>query len=82
MAPLQLSVYWRLALLFLISPLSFFLDVFTNAIFAASCHQSNVTETSGSVPASVDTNQSWPVDGDAEWRIKTGVQNVSNLKML
>lgn len=82
MVPLQLSVYWRLALLFLITPLVFFLDIFTNAIFAASCRHSNVTDTNGSVPPGVDINQSRPADGDADWWMKNGAQNVSdNLKL-
>lgn len=78
MVPLQLSVYWRLALLFLITPLIFFLDIFTNAIFAASCRHSNVTDTNGSDPPTVDINQSWSVDGDADWWMKNGSENVSD----
>lgn len=83
MVPLQLSVYWRLALLFLITPLIFFMDIFTNAIFAASCRHSSVTGTNGSVPPSGDINQSGPGDVDAVWWMKNGAQNVSdNLKLV
>lgn len=77
MVPLQLSVYWRLALIFLTSPLSYFVDIFTNAIFAASC-SSNATDATGSFPPSADLNQSWPVDRDADWWMKNEAQNVSN----
>lgn len=77
MVPLQLSVYWRLALFFLTSPLSCFVDIFMNVIFAASC-SSNATDATGSFPPSVDINQSWPVDRDADWWMKNEAQNVSN----
>lgn len=78
MVPLQFSVYWRLALFFLTSPLSYFVDIFTNAIFAARCRHSNATDATRSVPPSVDINQSWPVDGDADWWMKNETQNVSD----
>lgn len=50
MSPLQLSVYWRLLLIFFFSPFLFFLDILTAAVAADSCHYDNDTEaTSGSV---------------------------------
>lgn len=62
MSPLQLAVYWRLSLVFFLSPLLFFLDIFTAAIFAASCrHRGN----SSARPA--EANQSWRGERDADW---------------
>lgn len=83
MVSLQLSVYWRLALLFLITPLIFYLDIFTKVIFAGRCRHSNLTDTNGSLPPGVDLDQPRPADGDADWWMKNGDRNVSdNLKML
>lgn len=80
---LQLSVYWRLALLFLITPLIFYLDIFTKVIVAARCRHSNLTDTNGSLPPSVGVDQPRPVDGDADGWMKNGARNVSdNLKMV
>lgn len=78
LAPLQLSVYWRLALLFLLSPLIFFLDIFTDAIFATSCRHSNLTVTNASLLPGEDSDQSWPAEGDAAGWMKNGIQNVSD----
>lgn len=61
MSPLQLSVYWRLALLFFFTPFLFFLDIFTAAIADRTCRHNNGTEASswlGTVPPSADNNQS------------------------
>lgn len=78
LVPLQLSVYWRLALLFLLSPLIFFLDIFTEAIFATSCRHGNLTVTNRSLLPGAYSDQSWPVEGDANWWMKNGIQNVSD----
>ncbi|XP_056883191.1 solute carrier family 22 member 13 isoform X2 [Takifugu flavidus] len=75
LAPLQRSVYWRLALLFLLNPLIFFLDIFTDAIFATSCRHSNLTVTNGSLLPGADSDQPWPAEGDADWWMKNGIQN-------
>lgn len=78
LVPLQLSVYWRLALLFLLSPLIFFLDIFTDAIVTTSCRHSNLTVTNRSLLPGVDSDQSRPTEGDADWWMKNGIQNVSD----
>ncbi|MEQ2206365.1 hypothetical protein XENOCAPTIV_028472 [Xenoophorus captivus] len=60
MSPLQLSVYWRLSLLFFFTPFVFFLDNFTVAIAARTCRHDNDTTASwlGTFPPSADSNQS------------------------
>ncbi|XP_043965584.1 solute carrier family 22 member 13 isoform X1 [Gambusia affinis] len=62
MSPLQLSVYWRLALLFFFTPFLFFLDIFTAAIADRTCRHNNGTGASpswlGTIPPSTDNNQS------------------------
>ncbi|KAM3584943.1 uncharacterized protein V6R79_003180 [Siganus canaliculatus] len=70
MSPLQLSVYWRLSLLYFFMPFFFFFDIFTDAIFAATCHQGNgsLHETS----LVVEGNQSWLEKGDADWLTTSG----------
>ncbi|XP_068586133.1 solute carrier family 22 member 7-like [Cebidichthys violaceus] len=63
MSPLQLSVYWRLSLVFIFSSFLFFLDVFTAAVVGASCRHGNVTEDgagTSSAPQSAGLNQSRP----------------------
>ncbi|MEQ2298971.1 hypothetical protein AMECASPLE_010648 [Ameca splendens] len=62
MSPLQLSVYWRLSLLFFFTPFVFFLDNFTVAIAARTCRHDNDTDATaswlGTFPPSADSNQS------------------------
>lgn len=62
MSPLQLSVYWRLSLLFFFTPFLFFLDIFTAAVAARTCRHDNATEASqswlGTVPPTAGDNQS------------------------
>ncbi|XP_071780963.1 solute carrier family 22 member 13 [Centroberyx gerrardi] len=72
MSPLQLSVYWRLSLIFFFTSFLFFLDVFTAAA-TASCHHGNRTgagETfQGIFPP--ESNQSRPgevSESEADWR--------------
>ncbi|XP_034535198.1 solute carrier family 22 member 13 [Notolabrus celidotus] len=72
MSPLQLSVYWRLSLIFIFSPFLFFLDIFTAAITRASCHHGNDTG------LDAETNQSQagePTEGDADWWTESGTRN-------
>ena len=58
-SPLQRSVYWRLALVFILNPLLFFLDIFTAAIIADTCRPGN-----GSGPdAAARGNQSGRAEG-------------------
>ncbi|XP_075904668.1 solute carrier family 22 member 13 isoform X4 [Nelusetta ayraudi] len=58
MSPLQRAVYWRLSLVFLLTPLLFFLDIFTVAIFATTCRLPG----NGSEHRTADVNQSRPTD--------------------
>ncbi|KAM9835919.1 solute carrier family 22 member 13 [Aulostomus maculatus] len=46
MSPLQLSVYWRLSLVFFFTSFLFFLDIFTAAVAATNCHQGNASNQS------------------------------------
>lgn len=59
MSPLQLSVYWRLSLIFFLNSSVFFLDIFTVAIATTTCHQGNVT-----LLPDAKNNQSRPEDGE------------------
>ncbi|XP_028998593.1 solute carrier family 22 member 13 [Betta splendens] len=70
MSPLQLSVYWRLSLIFIFTSFLFFVDIFTVAIAEATCHHDNTSQ---------DTfyrwnNQSHSVEGprsQADWRMES-----------
>ncbi|XP_070849985.1 solute carrier family 22 member 13 [Chaetodon trifascialis] len=75
MSPLQLSVYWRLSLVFFLSPFLFFVDIFTAAIVAATCHHGNSTSvgaSESSLPAHAESNQSWHAEGEADWLMESG----------
>ncbi|XP_070711778.1 solute carrier family 22 member 6 isoform X2 [Pempheris klunzingeri] len=64
MSPLQLSVYWRLSLVFFFTSFLFFLDIFTAAVVAATCRHGNGTG-----------NQSEAAGGpesDADWSTESG----------
>lgn len=80
MSPLQRSVYWRLSLIFFFTPFLFFLDIFTAAIVAGTCHHGNIT---GSVSwnktllKNAEGNQSKPGEGEADWRTESGNLDVS-----
>ncbi|XP_026157237.1 solute carrier family 22 member 13 isoform X2 [Mastacembelus armatus] len=58
MSPLQLSVYWRLSLIFIFTSFLFFLDIFTAAIVTATCRHGNTSH--GTLVPNSGTNQSWP----------------------
>ncbi|TKS65316.1 Solute carrier family 22 member 13 [Collichthys lucidus] len=66
MSPLQLSVYWRLSLVFFFTSFLFFVDIFTAAIVAATCHHGNLTA-GGSSDAERNQSQSEPGEDDADW---------------
>ncbi|XP_035500848.1 organic cation transporter-like protein isoform X2 [Scophthalmus maximus] len=79
MSPLQLSVYWRLSLIFLFSSFLFFLDIFAAAVAAEACRHGNGTGTGTGPDASrrgartwdEENNQSGAVnvsEGDGDWR--------------
>ncbi|KAM7375571.1 hypothetical protein PAMA_014603 [Pampus argenteus] len=79
MSPLQLSVYWRLSLVFIFTSFLFFLDIFTAAIAAASCHHGDGTGSSdplrGTLPPNAQSNQSQlgkVSEGEADWRTESG----------
>ncbi|XP_030009052.1 solute carrier family 22 member 6 [Sphaeramia orbicularis] len=72
MSPLQVSVLWRLALVFFFSSFLFFLDIFTAAVAADTCRHDNGT--GGSVPDAAG-NQSGSVGfpvRNADWTMKRG----------
>lgn len=85
MSPLQLSVYWRLSLVFIFTAFLFFLDVFTTAIAAVNCRHGNGTSGSdpsgGKLPPNVQSNQSRPgevSESEADWRTESGNRDVSD----
>ncbi|XP_037552709.1 solute carrier family 22 member 13 [Nematolebias whitei] len=72
MSPLQISVYWRLFLIYFLTPFLFFLDIFTAAIAAKTCRHDNATNSpavgSGLLP--LQSNQSERGEfsgGEADW---------------
>ncbi|XP_049921390.1 solute carrier family 22 member 6 isoform X1 [Epinephelus moara] len=78
MSPLQLSVYWRLSLIFFFTSFLFFLDIFTAAIAAASCRHGNGTGGPGAWNGTLAPNamgsQSGPgerSEGEADWRMES-----------
>lgn len=80
MSPLQLSVYWRLSLVFIFTSFLFFLDIFSAAVAAATCHHGNASH--GTLPSNAGGNQSRPAEGsenEADWKTESGNQNVSFL---
>lgn len=84
MSPLQLSVYWRLSLVFFFNSFLFFLDIFTAAVAAETCRHDNGTGTLASgratLPPYADGNQSGPgeaPEGDADWRTGSRERDVS-----
>ncbi|KAK2857160.1 hypothetical protein Q5P01_005895 [Channa striata] len=73
MSPLQLSVYWRLSLVFIFTSFLFFLDIFTAAVAAATCRHGNSSH--GTSPLDVGGNQSRAAersDGEADWWTQSG----------
>ncbi|XP_073351574.1 solute carrier family 22 member 13 isoform X1 [Pagrus major] len=71
MSPLQLSVYWRLSLVFFFTSFLFFLDIFTAAIVAATCHLGNITG-AGARHGTLESNQSQPGQDEADWTTESG----------
>lgn len=75
MSPLQRSVYWRLSLIFFFTPFLFFLDIFTAAIVAGTCHHGNNTDSANlnkTLLKNAEGNQSKPGEGEADWRTESG----------
>lgn len=64
MSPLQMSVYWRLALIFFFSAFLFFLDILTAAVVADTCRHDNHTEDSARTGR--NSTQSEPI---ADWTV-------------
>ncbi|XP_068165788.1 si:dkey-190l8.2 isoform X2 [Antennarius striatus] len=64
-SPLQLSVYWRLALVLFFVAFYFFTDIYMTAIIASTCHHGNDTSNGTLLPI-VESNQSRPEDGKAK----------------
>lgn len=84
MSPLQLSVYWRLALIFFFTAFLFFLDIFTTAVVAETCRHGNDTGTFASwlekLAPNKEENQSAlskVLKDDADWRTESGTRDVS-----
>ncbi|KAM4560369.1 solute carrier family 22 member 6 isoform 2-T2 [Odontesthes bonariensis] len=75
MSPLQLSVYWRLSLVFFFTSFLFFLDIFTAAVAAETCRPDNGTASGGGTwLPNAEGNQSEGgkvSEGDADWRTDT-----------
>lgn len=75
MSPLQLSVYWRLSLVFFFSSFLFFLDILTAAVMADTCRHDNHTEASARTgrnstepnPVADWTVLSWSQDSVCGW---------------
>ncbi|XP_054651360.1 solute carrier family 22 member 6 isoform X2 [Dunckerocampus dactyliophorus] len=51
MSPFQLSVFWRLSLIFFFNSFLFFLDIFTAAVVATNCHHGNAQTLPGRTTA-------------------------------
>lgn len=82
LSPLQLSVYWRLSLIFFFTSFLFFLDIFTAAVAAETCHNNTSPRASwlGKLLRDAEDNQSAlsEVSGaDADWRTESGSGDVS-----
>ncbi|XP_039907661.1 solute carrier family 22 member 6 isoform X1 [Simochromis diagramma] len=82
MSPLQLSVYWRLALIFFFTAFLFFLDIFTNAVVSETCRHGNDTGTFASwlekLAPNKEENQSAlskVLKDDADWRTESGIRD-------
>ncbi|XP_005749464.1 solute carrier family 22 member 8 isoform X1 [Pundamilia nyererei] len=82
MSPLQLSVYWRLALIFFFTAFLFFLDIFTTAVVAETCRHGNDTGTFASwlekLAPNKEENQSAlskVLKDDADWRTESGIRD-------
>ncbi|XP_030608809.1 solute carrier family 22 member 6 [Archocentrus centrarchus] len=80
MSPLQLSVYWRLSLIFFFTSFLFFLDIFTAAVAAETCHNNNSAHASwlGKLAPDAEDNQSAlseVSEGDADWRTESGTRD-------
>ncbi|XP_049426040.1 solute carrier family 22 member 6 [Epinephelus fuscoguttatus] len=78
MSPLQLSVYWRLSLIFFFTSFLFFLDIFTAAIAAASCRHGNSTGGPGVWNGTLAPNAMGSQsghgersEGKADWRMES-----------
>ncbi|KAM6893921.1 solute carrier family 22 member 13 [Xenentodon cancila] len=74
MSPLQLSVFWRLSVIFFFNPFLFFLDIFTNELAAETCPHDNSTAVrvprGGAFPMKTHYNQSESREvsvGEADW---------------
>ncbi|CAJ1087456.1 solute carrier family 22 member 13 [Xyrichtys novacula] len=76
LSPLQLSVFCRLSLVFILSPFLFFLDIFTTAITAATCHYGNGTGVDSWPNAETNQSQAGEASaGDADWWTDSGNRN-------
>ncbi|XP_074482928.1 solute carrier family 22 member 6 isoform X1 [Sebastes fasciatus] len=70
-SPLQLSVYWRLSLVFFFTSFLFFLDIFTAAVVADSCRHGNGSTSDpplhGTLASNAEGNQSEPGTESRKW---------------
>nr|XP_054590945.1 solute carrier family 22 member 6 isoform X1 [Nothobranchius furzeri] len=67
MSPLQLSVYWRLSLLYSFTPFLFFMDIFTAAITADTCRHDNATHAPASWGGSNQSEQGEILEMESDW---------------
>ncbi|XP_045906751.1 solute carrier family 22 member 6 [Micropterus dolomieu] len=79
MSPLQLSVYWRLSLVFFFNAFLFFLDIFTAAVVATVCHHGNGTNGSDpplhGTPESSQSRSGESSEREADWTALSGNQD-------
>ncbi|XP_037332363.2 si:dkey-190l8.2 isoform X2 [Pungitius pungitius] len=67
MSPLQLSVYWRLALAHFFTSFLFFLDVYAGAVVGASCRHGNGTEGGGNRSRAAEDSGGGKRDSVCDW---------------
>lgn len=87
MSPLQISVYWRLSLIFFFTSFLFFVDIFTAAKAAETCRHDNDTAAffsqQGTLSPKVEVNQSEReevLEEASDWSAELVAGDVSALK--
>ncbi|XP_061780174.1 solute carrier family 22 member 6 isoform X2 [Nerophis lumbriciformis] len=69
MSPFQLSVFWRLSLIFFFNSFLFFLDIFTIAVVKTNCHHGNVTHFARTLAGKrTEGNQAELLGDEPDWK--------------
>ncbi|XP_061905310.1 si:dkey-190l8.2 [Entelurus aequoreus] len=76
MSPFQLSVFWRLSLIFFFNSFLFFLDIFTTAVIKTNCHHGNVTHFAQTLAGKrTEGNQAELLGDESDWKSNSFEQN-------